>query len=411
MNANPDEAQQPKPPRAPNLSPIGLDILGILKSRSSQVIDHLRERAFAPNKEKRHDRLYSLREVVSMVGRSAEAIRKAEAADRLPKPRKDSRNRRIGYMLPEINRMRTLFGTMPRRADSDAPVVMAFQNFKGGVGKSTLCVHAAQYLAQLGYRVLLVDCDPQATTTALFGLNPDLDLKRKDTLTPFLQGDINSLKPVVRPSYFDQLDIIPSNLALYNCEYVLAGTAAKGQGASVFTRLRRGIYEIADQYDVVFIDPPPALGMISLSVLHAANALVVPVRPATIDFGSTAHFFTMLIEVLTELHENGVSSNYKFVNLIINDMDENKSSHRDIKDMMQNLFGNLVFTTVMKDSAEIDNAGGRLMTVYDLNEPITSRETHNRCLKYLDQLNRELEIKVRSTWPSHAQSLRQEGAI
>ena len=409
MEANSDRQSTLNP--EPIAAPIGLEVIGILESRSHQVIDHLRERAFAPNKKKQHDRRYSMREVTRMVGRSAEAIRKAEKAGLLPEPEKNERNRRVGYSLPEVNTMRRHFGTMPRRGLADEPVIVAFQNFKGGVGKSTLCVHAGQYLAQLGYRVLVVDCDPQATSTALFGINPDVDIERENTLTPFLQGDTNALTEAVQASYFDQLDLIPSNLDLYNCEYVLAGEAARGKGASVFTRLRMGIDLVKDDYDIVLIDPPPALGMISLSVLHAANALVVPVRPATIDFGSTAHFFTMLIEVLTDLQKHGLTSEYKFVNLVINDMDENKSSHRDIKDMMQNLFGNLVFQTVMKDSAEIDNAGGRLMTVYDLNEPITSRDTHNRCLKYLNQLNRELEVKIRSTWPSHTQSLRQEGAI
>lgn len=387
------------------------DVIELLERRSTQVIEQLREHAFSPERKKMQAKLYSIREASDMVGRAVETIRKAESSNRLPPPKLNEKNRRIGYTLKEVNNMRRLFETLPRRSESDETVFLAFQNFKGGVGKSTLCVHSAQYMAQLGYRVLIVDCDPQASTTSLFGFNPDLDISRQQTLNPFMQGEVDSLSQLIQTSYFDHIDIIPTNLSLYNCEYTLAGAAARGEGGRVFSRLKLGLEKVKDSYDIIMIDPPPALGMLSLSVLHAANALIVPVRPATIDFGSTAHFFTMLREVLESLQKAGLRSEYKFVNLVINDMDEGKSTHREIRDMMQSLFGNHVFSTVMKDSAEIDNAGGQFMTVYDLNEPVTSRSTQKRCLTYLNQLNRELEIKIRSTWPSHHVALREEGAL
>src|SRR3546814_6652502 len=85
--------------------------------------------------------------------------------------------------------MRGLFGTRPWRSADDPCCVMAVQNFKGGVGKSTLAVHLAQYLAIQGYRVALIDCDSQASATTLFGYVPDLDLTEDDTLYPFLRQD------------------------------------------------------------------------------------------------------------------------------------------------------------------------------------------------------------------------------
>src|SRR3546814_17127174 len=78
---------------------------------------------------------------------------------------------------------------------------MAVQNFKGGVGKSTLAVHLAQYLAIQGYRVALIDCDSQASATTLFGYVPDLDLTEDDTLSPFLrQDELASLDSALRRS-------------------------------------------------------------------------------------------------------------------------------------------------------------------------------------------------------------------
>ena len=65
----------------------------------------------------------------------------------------------------------------------------------------------------------------------------------------------------------------------------------------------------------------------------------------------------------------------------------------------------------MRDSAEIDNAGGSLMSVYELEGPRTSRETHARCKAYLDAVNREIELLIRRTWPGHRAALRQQGAL
>jgi chromosome partitioning protein len=283
------------------------------------------------------------------------------------------------------------------------------QSFKGGVGKSTLTAHLAQSFAEDGYRVCVIDTDPQASTTSLFGLNPDLDLEYSDTLHPFLAGEQANIRYAVRDTYWDQLKLVPSTLDLYDIEYELAGRLPGNP--RLLDKLRYGVHDIAQDFDIVLIDPPPALGMISLSVLRAANALVVPVRPATIDFGSTAHFFTMLKDSLEKLARHGMQPSYKFLKVVANDMDDNKSAHVEITQMMRKVFGPEMLSTVMKDSAEIDNAGARLMTVYELEKPITSRKTNERCRVYLKSLNREIRTLIRRTWPSQREALRQEGAV
>jgi chromosome partitioning protein len=66
---------------------------------------------------------------------------------------------------------------------------------------------------------------------------------------------------------------------------------------------------------------------------------------------------------------------------------------------------------VLRDSAEIDNASARMMSVYELEQPVTSRETYLRCLTYLNAVNAEIETQFRLTWPSHAERLRSEGVL
>ncbi len=390
---------------------IGLTEIEAIEESTYQIIERLREKVFAPDKTKVLNLRFSISEASNMIGRSPTAIRDAEADGRLPEAAKSSKNRRIGYTLAEVNNMRKVFGTLPwRNTDTDDPLIMAIQNFKGGCGKSTLTCHIAQGLALQGLRVLVIDADSQGSSTILFGLNPDEDIDPDHTLAPFLEhGGPTSLDYAIRDTYFDGIRLIPANLHLYSAEYTLA--AKVSNDATMFNRLREGINTVADQFDVILIDPPPSLGMISLSVLRAANALLVPIRPAVVDFSSTAHFFTMLVEALSQLEGFGMKAEYKFIHTICNDMDEGKSAHKEITRMMQSIYGNMMLDTILKDSAEIDNASSRMMTVFDLDKPITSRETHKRCKAYLNSLVQEMMLIIRKTWPSHRHELRKEGLI
>lgn len=388
---------------------VSLDEVRDIEQRSYRVIERLRETVFDPGKQKRLKLIFSISEAARMVGRTPAAIREAEKAGRLPAPLKDTHGRRLGYPLAQINAMRDEFGTRPWRSQADEPLMLAISNFKGGVGKSTLAAHIAQYLALQGYRVCIIDCDPQGSLTSLFGLNPDYELEAEDTLFPFFMRERDTLDYALRATYWDQLSLIPANLSLYSIEYQLAARAPSNP--LILERLRLGIDSIKHQFDVVILDPPPALGMLSLSVVRAATALIVPVRPATVDFGSTAHFFTLLVEALETLAAQGLQPRYKFLKVLVNAMDEAKSAHAEITRMMRQVYQMSMFATVMKDSAEIDNAGGRLMTVYELDEPTASRETYRRCKAYLDAVNREIELLIRKTWPSHHDELRRAGLL
>lgn len=397
----------------PVLPPVTLDELSNLTRRASTVIDRLRERVFSPNTEKQLDLRFNVRTAAEMVGRSEKAIRDAESDGRLPHPDKDPETqRRTGYTLAHINQMRALFGTLPHRSPDDSALVLAVQNFKGGVGKSTVVSHLAQYFALRGYRVCVIDCDSQASTTAIFGMNPDVDVdEEEDTLYPFLRhGGPKSLHYALRATYWPGIALIPANLGLYDAEYEFAARMAR-EPTFILDRLREGVESISDQFDVILLDPPPALGMLSLSVLRAANALLIPAPPNNIDFASTAHFLKMMEATLSELAEHGGARSYSFVKILASKMNDQKSAHLAIKRMMDAVFPQDMLQATLKDSAEIDNATANLSTVYELTGAATRTETHRRCRAYLDAVGREVELLARKTWPSHHHALRKEGLL
>ena len=380
-----------------------------MASRTAAVVAKLRDSARNARAVERREPTFPIGRAAELVGRTPAAIREAEKDGRLPSAERTDSNRRVGYTLAQLNDMRGLFGTRPWRAAGDPCAVLAVQNFKGGVGKSTIAVHLAQFLAIRGYRVALIDCDSQGSATTLFGYVPDLDLEESDTLYPFLrQDELGSLDYALRKTHFDGLELIPANLRLFQSEYELAARMARGSGR-LLDRLSQGIASISDRFDVVVLDPPPALGAISLSVLRAANALLVPVPPTVMDFASTAAFLAMLGETIEELAEHDLAPTLRFLRVVASKVDENKSMQKELIALMRSIFALSMIRTPLKDSAEIDNATARLMTVYELDGPVTSKSVRDRCLTYLDGVNEEILVDVRSMWPSHAGRLRKEG--
>src|SRR5262249_28158483 len=149
-------------------------------------------------------------------------LARAESAIGIEGTRRPESGRRAGYTLEQVNAFRAHFGTAPWRDPAlDAPVVIACQNFKGGVGKSTTCVNFAHFLALKGYRVLVVDTDSQATTTAMFGYVPDAEITSDQTILPYLASEQTSLQYAVQKTYFPGIDLIPACLALYEAEITI----------------------------------------------------------------------------------------------------------------------------------------------------------------------------------------------
>ena len=240
----------------------------------------------------------------------------------------------------------------------------------------------------------------------MFGFNPDIDIDDEDTLLPFFRhGGSPDLLYGLRPTAWTGIDLLPANLGLYQAEYE---AAARLRGnAEALDRLRKGVEDLASDYDIVLLDPPPALGMISLAVLRAANALLIPTPPSTVDFASTAHFLRMIVETLEVLQEHGLGERgYHFLRVVATKVDEGKSAHLQIREMMKSVFGSEMLNSSLLDSAEIDNANVQLRTVYEI---YGGSKPHERCRTNLDRLASEVELLIRAAWPSHRPELRRLG--
>lgn len=381
------------------------DDLGTLHRKALTILKRIRDGALDPETGAKKGPTFPISKAAALVGRTASAIREAERDGRLPERGRTGSGHRVHYSLEELDQMREVFGTRPWRAASDTPAIISISNFKGGVAKTTLALHAAQHFAIRGYRVLLVDCDSQASTTMMFGYRPDVDLGEDDTLYGhFHNPELLGVRKIIRKTHFHGLDLIPANLKLYNLEYEIAGYLAQNQSFDIIDMIAQAIEDVVDDYDVVIMDPPPALGMVSMAVLQAANAMVIPMPPSVIDFASTVSFIDMARTTMAQLERLGGRAKpaYNFIKIVASRVDDSKSMHREILSMMRQVFGGSMINSVLRTSAEIDNASSRMKTVFELDRPVTSHEVHTRSVRLLTEVCQDIEAEVLRTWESRA---------
>jgi len=381
------------------------DELGTLHRKALTILKRIRDGALDPETGHKKGPSFPISKAAALVGRTASAIREAERDGRIPPRDRTASGHRVQYTLEELDQMRAVFGTRPWRAPTDTPAIISVSNFKGGVGKSTIALHLAQHFAIRGYRVLFIDCDSQASSTMMFGYRPDVDLAEDDTLYGhFHNPELLGVRSIIRRTHFYGLDLIPANLKLYNLEYEIAGYLAQNQSFEIIDLIGQAIDSVVDDYDIVIMDPPPALGMVSMAVLQAANAMVIPMPPSVIDFASTVSFIDMARTTMKQLERlaGRVKPAYNFIKLVGSRVDESKSMHREILLMMRQVFGGSMINSVLRTSAEIDNASSRMKTVFELDRPVTSHEVHTRCVKHLNDVCHDIETDVLRTWESRA---------
>jgi chromosome partitioning protein len=173
-------------------------------------------------------------------------------------------------------------------------IVLALANQKGGVGKTTSAVNLSVVLAAAGYRVLLIDNDPQGNATSSLGIEKqELDRTMYDVL-----AEGASLSGVTVETGRDRLALIPSTPALAGAEVELVNLDARE------SRLRSAIQQVRGDYDLILIDCPPSLGLITVNALTAADLVVVPIQCEFLALEGVGQLITTIDLVRRQLNRS-----------------------------------------------------------------------------------------------------------
>jgi chromosome partitioning protein len=368
------------------------------------------ERVFPPTAQKSL-RSFTSGEVAEIVGISDGYLRQLSLDGLGPVPELGPSGRR-SYTLEQVVDLRRYLATArpkdavrfwPRRREGDKLQVITVANFKGGSAKTTTSLYLAQGLALSGLRVLAIDLDPQASLSAMFGLQPEFDIAENATLYGAIRYDDErvAMKEVVRPTYFTGISIVPGNLELMEFEHQTPRYMMESRSRPdelFFRRVARAIAEVDDDFDVVVIDCPPQLGFLTMGALNAATGMIVTVHPQMVDVASMSQFLLMTSDLISVIEEAGGSLDYDFLRFLVTRHDPRDVPEQEIVALMRDVFDADVLAASAWKSTAIANAGLTKQSLYELTRGSVGRSVYDRAMESINAVNEEIMDMIFSVW-------------
>ncbi|MGR3564400.1 MAG: AAA family ATPase [Heliomarina sp.] len=348
------------------------------------------------------------------------------------------------FTLEEVLALRDHFATegaagreyRPWRPEGLPAKTIAVANFKGGVGKTSTAAHLAMSAALDGYKVLVIDLDSQGSMTSIMGgvvpdewstafplLAKDYALSVQDENSvreaagkaplPFdetLSEALNvSARDVIQSTHWPNIDLMGSQLNLYWAEFQVPVWRMGLRNWPLWDALNNALTReaIVDEYDIIILDTPPALGYLTINALAAADILLVPLGASFLEFDSTGRFFDMLYSTFASVEDGENAARrrdglpeMKFewdaVRALITRFDAGQQT--DLANVIQAYFGDFMTTYRQEMTAMVGQAGEQVNGIYEADYREFNRDTYVRGRETFDQTWAEIKELVLGTW-------------
>jgi chromosome partitioning protein len=221
--------------------------------------------------------------------------------------------------------------------------VLATYNIKGGVGKTSAAVNLAYLAAAEGAQTLLWDLDPQGASTYVFRIKPRVKGGGRKLVRG--KSDVDSL---IKGTDHERLELLPADFSYRHMDLALADSK------NPTSRLTRVLEPLRDSYDYIFLDCPPSISLVSEGVFEAADALLVPIVPATLS----SRTFDQLRKVVS--NGNGEPQLIAFLSMV----DARKRLHRELTQTLQDEYPE-VLSAVIPSASEVERMGSERTIIED----------------------------------------------
>ncbi|KAB7609833.1 AAA family ATPase [Amylibacter sp. SFDW26] len=406
--------------------------------------EDLAQRGYAPDGQKRL-RKFSTWEVTKYLIPVAPAHLRRVLKANPDLPQGEGEGGSKWFTLEEVLTLRTHFASegvstkeyLPYRPKGQPAKVAAVANFKGGVGKTSTAAHLAMSAALDGYKVLVIDLDSQGSMTSILGGDvPDewstvfpliakdyakavvaenevrkaagtAQIQLDETLTEALEV---SSRNVIQNTHWPNIDLIGAQLNLYWAEFQIPVWRMGLRSWALWDGLQNFLHDegILDDYDVVILDTPPALGYLTINALAAADILLVPLGASFLEFDSTGRFFDMLYTTFASIEEGENAAlrkaglpemkfEWDVVRAIVTRFDA--SQQTDMANVIQAYFGDFMNAYRQDYTALVGQAGEQVNGIYEADYRDFNRETYVRGREAFDRTYAEFkELLIGSWW-------------
>ncbi|CCJ34064.1 ParA family protein [Caloramator australicus] len=238
--------------------------------------------------------------------------------------------------------------------------IISIFNQKGGVGKTTSAINLASYIAQMGYKVLLIDIDPQGNTTSGLGIEKDdLEYSMYDVIIENAKEEnFEVVKDAIVNTVVENLYILPSRVELAGAEIEITYNEYREK------ILKRAIKSIKNDYDYIFIDCPPSLGLLTINALTAADSVLIPIQCEFYALEGVGQLMNTI-----NLVKKNLNPDLKIQGVIMSMFDGRTNLSIEVVEEVKKYFKGKVYTTIIPRNIKLAEAPshGLPIMLYDKN--------------------------------------------
>ena len=379
---------------------ISIQEIGTFSDKLLILMDEIREQMLAPRPRKNAPN-FTISQVATLCGIDRTRINYVLTKDdtSLPKGTLQGMGRSRVFSLAETQEWIRAESSIPTRPHDVHGDIIVIANFKGGSTKTTTAMSLAQGLTLRGKTVLVVDLDPQASLTELCGMYAEQDVAEEDTILPLIYEDEENLGYAVKETYWNNLYVIPAATPMSAEEFVIKKKVMENRKFPFWRIIGDGLSPLREEFDYIIIDTSPSMSYLTINGLMAANAMVMPLVPESLDFISSTQFWGLFADLCRAFSELEPSKVFDFVSVLLSKVDNGPASAAPIvRSWSQRAYGDWLLPVEIPMSSVVGSEALEFATIYDIENWPGGKKTLDRIRDPFDQFCRLIDDELTSKW-------------